>query len=369
MVAAGEGLDEAGGVLMSLHRERGQLQAGDPAFGAGFQGRDVFGREVEAHDLVEEIGSFGGGETQVGRTQLGHLPPAAQAGQWELRVLTGGDDQVHLGRLVFKQKGQNCGDRCRCVNRSLCIDRSGIDQVVVVKDEDELPARGRDLVQERGQECFGARRLGGLERSQHLCSDAGEEGLQRRDEVGQKARGRAVRCVQRKPGDANPSFARLATGEPFADQRGLAEAGGGRDEGQFVAGRETLVQPLDQPGARDHLGSRWGDIEFRRQDRRGHGSIIQRPPRLRKVSRRLYHFLYNFLSSPLEPIFPYDRNRTCTQEDSDVHPKTWTLAIWHPAPEGTSCGAVRCRRPARGNERIAHFRGQPEIRFVRRRRP
>jgi len=287
MVAAGEGLDEAGGVLMSLHRERGQLQAGDPAFGAGFQGRDVFGREVEAHDLVEEIGSFGGGETQVGRTQLGHLPPAAQAGQWELRVLTGGDDQVHLGRLVFKQKGQNCGDRCRCVNRSLCIDRSGIDQVVVVKDEDELPARGRDLVQERGQECFGARRLGGLERSQHLCSDAGEEGLQRRDEVGQKARGRAVRCVQRKPGDANPSFARLATGEPFADQRGLAEAGGGRDEGQFVAGRETLVQPLDQPGARDHLGSRWGDIEFGGQDGRRHGSIIQRASGLRKASRAI----------------------------------------------------------------------------------
>ena len=39
MVAAGEGLDEAGGVLMSLHGQGRQLQAGDPAFGAGLQYR------------------------------------------------------------------------------------------------------------------------------------------------------------------------------------------------------------------------------------------------------------------------------------------------------------------------------------------
>ena len=34
-------LDEAGDVLPSLHGERGQLQTGDPAFGAVFQRGDV----------------------------------------------------------------------------------------------------------------------------------------------------------------------------------------------------------------------------------------------------------------------------------------------------------------------------------------
>ena len=77
MVAAGEGLDETGGVLMSLHGKRGQLQAGNPAFGAGFQRGDVFCREVQTHHLVEKLGGFGGGKTQVGGTQLGQLAPGA----------------------------------------------------------------------------------------------------------------------------------------------------------------------------------------------------------------------------------------------------------------------------------------------------
>ena len=48
-------------------RERGHLQAGDPAFGAGFQGGDVVRGEVEPHHPVEELGGFGRAETQVGR--------------------------------------------------------------------------------------------------------------------------------------------------------------------------------------------------------------------------------------------------------------------------------------------------------------
>ena len=42
-VAAGEGFDKARDVLAPSHRERGQLQPRDPAFGALFQGRDVLG--------------------------------------------------------------------------------------------------------------------------------------------------------------------------------------------------------------------------------------------------------------------------------------------------------------------------------------
>ena len=41
-MAAGEGLDETGGVLMPLHGKCGQLQTGDPALGARFQRGDIF---------------------------------------------------------------------------------------------------------------------------------------------------------------------------------------------------------------------------------------------------------------------------------------------------------------------------------------
>ena len=77
MVAAGEGLDEASDVLMSLHGKCGQLQTGNPALGAGFQRGDIFCREVQAHHLAEKFGGFGGGKTQVGSAQLSELTPGA----------------------------------------------------------------------------------------------------------------------------------------------------------------------------------------------------------------------------------------------------------------------------------------------------
>ena len=82
------------------------MQAGNPAFGAGFQGGDIFRREVQAHHLVEKVGGFGGGKAQVGGAQLGQLAPGAQSGQGKLWILAGGDDQVHLWRQVLEQKGE-----------------------------------------------------------------------------------------------------------------------------------------------------------------------------------------------------------------------------------------------------------------------
>ena len=77
MVAAGERSDEAGGVLLSLQGKRSQLQAGNPAFGAAFQGGDVFCREGEAHHLVEKSGGFGGGKTQINGAHFGQVAPGA----------------------------------------------------------------------------------------------------------------------------------------------------------------------------------------------------------------------------------------------------------------------------------------------------
>ena len=61
-VVAGEGPDEGGDVRAPLHRTRRQLEPGDPALGARFQGGDVVGREAEAHRLREKGGGVGRGE-------------------------------------------------------------------------------------------------------------------------------------------------------------------------------------------------------------------------------------------------------------------------------------------------------------------
>ena len=67
--------------FMSLQGKRGQLQSGNPAFGASFQRCDILCREVEIHHLVEKAGGFGGGKAQVGGPQFGHLAPGAVASQ------------------------------------------------------------------------------------------------------------------------------------------------------------------------------------------------------------------------------------------------------------------------------------------------
>ena len=125
-VAAGERRDEAGSVCTALQGDRGQLQAGDPALGAGFERGDVVGREVEVHHLVEKVGGLGRGEAQVGGAQLGQLASGAQSGQGQGWILTGGDDQVHLRRQVLDQEGQGI------------VHRPGVEDVVVVEHEHDI---------------------------------------------------------------------------------------------------------------------------------------------------------------------------------------------------------------------------------------
>ena len=45
--------------------------------GEQFQRGDIFRREVQPHNLVEEFGRLGGGEAQVGGAQFGQLVPDA----------------------------------------------------------------------------------------------------------------------------------------------------------------------------------------------------------------------------------------------------------------------------------------------------
>ena len=65
-MAASERLDEASRVCLSLHGDGGELQPGNPAFRAGLQRGDVCLGEVQPHHLIEKLGGFGRGKTQVG---------------------------------------------------------------------------------------------------------------------------------------------------------------------------------------------------------------------------------------------------------------------------------------------------------------
>ncbi len=105
-MAAAERLNETGGVGLALQGQRGQLQTGNPAFGAPFQGGDVCLREGQAHHLGEKFAGFGGGEAQVGHPQLAQVVPRAPPSQRELGIGPRGEDQVQLGGQVLDQIGE-----------------------------------------------------------------------------------------------------------------------------------------------------------------------------------------------------------------------------------------------------------------------
>jgi hypothetical protein len=153
--------------------------------------------------------------------QLAELAASAQAGQRQRRVLPGDDHQMQGRRQVLQQKGQGL------------VHRLAVDGVVVVQRQDQATWQRRELVQHDGQDRIGRRRLRGLQRGQRALAHAGDNRLQRGDQIGKKANGVAVPFVQRQPGD--PRLWRLIQEkrgsrqgcEPCADQGGFAGAGRG----------------------------------------------------------------------------------------------------------------------------------------------
>ena len=130
-VVAGEAGDEAGDVVAPLHRERRQLERGDPAFGAPLQRRDVLRRQVQAHHLVEVRRGLVGREAQVGGADLDELAARPQPSQRQRRVGAAGDHQVQLRREVLEQEGHPVVDVAR------------VDDVVVVEHQHDVVRRRR----------------------------------------------------------------------------------------------------------------------------------------------------------------------------------------------------------------------------------
>src|SRR5215203_5642052 len=133
------------------------------------------------------------------------------------------------------------------------VDRFGIDYVVVVENENDFVCDGGQFVEQHRKDRFGRRWLWGVEHARHAFPDI--DRLQSGDEVDEKACRVAVLLVQRKPGSRSS-----ATSHPFAEERGLAEAGGGGDEGQLAV--QTLVEAFDQAWTLDGPRLSQWDVQF-----------------------------------------------------------------------------------------------------------
>jgi len=125
-VVPGEPGDESADVRPSLHRDRGELERSDPAFGSSFQRGDVVRGEVQTGDVVEVGGDFVGGEAQVGGADLDQFPAGPQPSQRQERVGSAADHQVDVRWEVLEQE------------RHAVAEVGPVDQVVVVEHQDHL---------------------------------------------------------------------------------------------------------------------------------------------------------------------------------------------------------------------------------------
>ena len=135
-------------ILAALHRQRGQLQTGDPALSPPLEGGDILRRKVKLHHLPQKAACLFLRELEITLPDVSDLSARTQAGQRQGGIFTSGNDQVHLGRLVLQEKGE------------LLVDGQRLDQVVVIEDEHEGLWADRDIVDQAGEQCLRWRRLG-----------------------------------------------------------------------------------------------------------------------------------------------------------------------------------------------------------------
>lgn len=160
-------------------------------------------------------------------------------------------------RQVVHQEGQGI------------VDLRRIDEVVVVQHEDGQGIQLAQVVDQRGQDRVGRRRLRLPEFARYALADGRVDGLQGRDEIGQEAGDVMVLRVQRQPRRRV-----LAGRDPGADDGRLAESGRRRYESE-LPGRARL-QALEETPARDERWPGRRNVELGAQDRIRHGFMVGR---------------------------------------------------------------------------------------------
>ena len=243
-VVAGESGDEAGDVVTSLHRQRGQLERGDPAFGPALQRRDVRA-EVQAHDLVEVSRGLVG----VKRRSAARISTSWPRARSRARGSAGRRGCRSPGAM--RRAGAPAGTPSPSARR-------GVDDVVVVEHEHDVvrESAARSLSTAVRRVAIGGwadcRSGSASLRRRAPRSAARRQGTSRR-------RGIVVPRSSDSHAEDHPSAVgacRRIARHPLGQQRGLAEPGRRGNEHQLRRG--PAVQSLAQSRTRHQTASRPG---------------------------------------------------------------------------------------------------------------
>ena len=186
-VITGEAGDEAGHVVPALHRQRRQLQRGDPALGTSRQRGHVPRRQPQAHHLVEVRRRLLTSEPQLGRADLGQLAPHPPAGQRQRGISPAGDHHVQPRRQMIQQE------------RHLVLHLARVDDMVVIQHQHDVTRGSAQVVEQNGQHRLDRRRPGRLQQGQRALTDPGSHRPQRGDHIGPEGHRIVVGPVQRQP--------------------------------------------------------------------------------------------------------------------------------------------------------------------------
>ena len=135
------------------------------------------------------------------------------------------------------------------------------DEVVVVEDECEGVGNPGEVVDQCSEDRFRAERLRRTKQGQAVIDRARMKRLDRCDDVRQEQSQVVVSRIERHPGHTG-----MAVINPFAQQSGFAEAGRRGNEREPPPEAQPVVEPLDQPWARDPLRAQRRQVKLGRQE-------------------------------------------------------------------------------------------------------
>src|SRR5260370_29414600 len=158
VVTARESCEKTRSITLSLQRETGELQTGDPPFGTRFQYGDLVTGQVQPHDGIEKQRRLLKRKAQISSADLSESMVDPQASQREGRIAASRHEQMQLFWQMIEQKRQRrMNGRCD-------------DLVVVIKDEHHIVLKTGKIVDEGGQDVLNGKRLAGADDVQHfLC--------------------------------------------------------------------------------------------------------------------------------------------------------------------------------------------------------
>ncbi len=223
-LAAPERLDHRRRVRPVAQRDRGELDAGDPALGLLDEALDERVRERDAQ-AAEVRRGFVRPPTQVVHAQLDEPSVGPQPRQRHGRILAGQQYEVNEGRAPLDEEADET------------MDRLGSDELVVVDHEDERVVGLGQRLDERGTDELRARGRPGTEETPGRIGGRRPDRAQGRGEVPGETGEVVVGRVQREPGER-----RTARREPAGHGDRLSVARRGRQQGQPGAVLESTIE-------------------------------------------------------------------------------------------------------------------------------